>query len=245
MPMNTVQSPEYSCPAGTLPTNAPTAPTAAPTQAPTYANNCVPGYLGLQSGGTPLLDDETFVNEEFGVFIIQQGDGNLIVFRGTPEARGELVWASGGILDGAEEFYSQVNGDGSLVTYVGTPEAGGQVIFSTADQAAETAKQEGSYFLGIDCNSEVVSVYAGSWLNLREAVSVWNSVPTSPPTAYPTKPPTTAPPTAAPEPTVGPQPTAAPTSISLTLGETKTSSATTASMCLSVVALLLVNAVLL
>ena len=78
---------------------------------------------------------------EYGVFIIQQGDGNLVVYRGTPEDRGEVVWASGGILDGAEEFFTQLNADSNLVTYVGTPEAPGQLLWSTESQTAETAKQ--------------------------------------------------------------------------------------------------------
>jgi hypothetical protein len=68
MPMNTVQSPEYVCPAGTLPSVAPAVPTAPPTQAPSFPNSCVPGYLGVAYGQPPLLDDETFVNEEFGTY---------------------------------------------------------------------------------------------------------------------------------------------------------------------------------
>jgi hypothetical protein len=198
MPMNTVQSPEYACPAGTLPSAAPTVPTAPPTQAPSYSNSCVPGYLGVAYGQPPLLDDETFVNEEFGVYIIQQGDGNLVVFRGTPENRGEVVWASGAQLSGGFDFYTKVNSDSNLVTYVGTPEAPGEPLWATGVESTTTAKAAGEYFLGIDCNSEVVSVYEGSWQNPQEAVSVWNSQPTSPPTAYPTMPPTTSPPSAPP-----------------------------------------------
>jgi hypothetical protein len=171
----------------------------------------------LHTGGTPLLTDETFVNEEFGVFLIQQGDGNLIVFRGTPEDEGDLVWASGGILDGAEDFFSQVNADSTLTTSEGTPDDPGQEVFTTASQTAETERQTGEYFLGIDCNSEIVSVYSGSFENPRESVSVWNHAPTTPPTAYPTRPPTTAPPTMAPPP---PEPTASPTGVSLELGTT-------------------------
>jgi hypothetical protein len=96
----------------------------------------------------------------------------------------------------------------------------------------------GDFFLGIDCNSEVVSVYSGTWENPREGVSVWNSQPTVPPTAFPTRPPTTAPPTVAPE------PTQQPVKITLTAGPTlngtsSTSSASVPSMCLSVVFTLL------
>ena len=102
-------------------------------------------------------------------------------------------------------------------------------------EVAARGAMVGDFFLGIDCNSEVVSVYSGTWDNPRESVSVWNSQPTVPPTAYPTRPPTTAPPTAAPEPT---QP---PVEITLTAGPTlngtssSTGSASVASMwCISV-----------
>ena len=212
MPRNDVQSFQYQCPAIDY-QSTPAGPVAAPTLSPTHANNCVPGYLGLHAGGAPLLIDETFVNEEFGVFIIQQEDGNLIVFRGTPEAEGDLVWASGGILDGAEDFFSQVTADSILTTYEGTPDAPGQEVFSTASQTAETERQADEYFLGIDCNSEIVSVYAGSFENPRESVSVWNHAPTMPPTAYPT---VATPP---------PAPTASPTGVTLELGDTETTSA--------------------
>ena len=160
-----------------------------------------------------------YVNEEFGVFIIQQGDGNLIVKRGTPDNATDIIWASMGVLDNADDFFSQINPDSNLVTYVGTPEAPGEVLWSSQSDATEIAKaaaqarQDEVYFLGIDCNSEVVSVYAGMWDSPHEGVSVWNSQPTSPPTMYPTRPPTTAPPTAAPEPTQPPVP------VSLELGD--------------------------
>lgn len=243
MPVNMVQSPEYACPAGTLPAIGPTAPSPPPTQAPTAPNNCVPGYLGIATGQAPLLDDETYVNEEFGVFIIQQGDGNLVVKRGTPEASGEVVWASGGILDDAEDFYTQLNPDSNLVTYEGTPEAPGDSIWASADSASETSRgipgEEGDYFLGIDCNSEVVSVYAGTWDNPRDGVSVWNSVPTSPPTAYPTLPPTSPPPTFALEPTEKPVDI-----ILVRPNETATSSVTATYACMSFLTLLVVHVAL-
>jgi len=234
MPMNTAQSFEYACPAGTLPTSAPTVPTNAPTQAPTVPDGCIPGFLGISSDGSPLLDDEMYVNEEYGVYIIQQGDGNLVVYRGTPENRGEVIWASGGILDDAEEFFTELDPNSNLITFVGTPEAEarGEPIW-----ASDTVNPEGSYFLGIDCNSEVVSIYAGDWTNPAGSVAVWNSEPTSPPTIAPTRPPTTAPPT------IVPAPTAAPTGTSLVIGST--SGASMALSHLSVLALLFVNAALL
>jgi hypothetical protein len=240
MPMNLVQSPEYVCPSGTLPTRAPIAPTIAPTVAPTYSSSCVPGYLGVATGQPPLLDNEPFANPEFDVFIIQQGDGNLIVKRGTPDNANatEIIWASGGGLENEIDFFSLITSDGTLETYAGTPDAPGQLVYSTGSQVAARDATVGDFFLGIDCNSEVVSVYSGTWENPREGVSVWNSQPTVPPTAYPTRPPTTAPPTVAPE------PTQQPVKITLTAGPTlngtsSTSSASVPSMCLSVVFTLL------
>ena len=188
----------------------------------------MPGYLGIATGQPPLVDNEPFANLEFGVYIIQQGDGNLIVKQGTHADPGEIIWASGGGLDNAEDFFSQVTTDGTLETYVGTPEAPGEVIYSTGSQVAARGATVGDFFLGIDCNSEVVSVYSGTWDNPREGVSVWNSQPTVPPTANPTRPPTTSPPTAAPEPTQPP--------VQITLS---TSAASVASMCISVLSTLL------
>jgi len=247
MPLNTAQSLEYACAAGDLPTRPPTTPTGAPTTSP---NRCIPGFLGIASGGDPLLDDETYVNEKFGVFIIQQGDGNLVVKRGTPEVPGEVVWASMGVLDGADDFFTQLNSDSNLITYIGTPEASPrQELWSTESQAAETAKAEGEYFLGIDCNSEIVSVYAGSWENPSDSVSVWNSAPTSPPTTSPTVSPTTAPPTTPPTASATDAPTAAPVFVSLTAGSSGTSSAGAGAgagtSCLAMLALFLVNLALL
>ena len=232
MPMNTAQSFEYACPADTLPTNAPTSPTASPTQAPTSPNRCIPGYLGISSAGSTLSNDETYVNAEYGVFIIQQGDGNLIVQRGTPDAVGDIIWASGGVLQGTDGFFSLIGTDSILRTFVGTPDAPGVEIFSTESETA-TSRQAGDYFLGIDCNSEIVSVYSGSWENPVDSVSVWNSAPTLPPTSSPTRTPTI------------PPPTAAPVEISLTAGPTLlSSSASVSTTCLSLLAVLLVNVAL-
>lgn len=61
---------------------------------------------------------------------------------------------------------------------------------------------EGDYFVGIDCNSEIVSVYAGRWNN--PGVSVWNSEPTNPPTSSPTVLPTTKSPTVTSAPVASP-----------------------------------------
>jgi hypothetical protein len=246
MPKNLVESPEYICPSGTLPTRAPTAPTIAPTEAPTYPNSCVPGYLGIATGQPPLLDNEPFANVEFGVYIIQQGDGNLIVKRGTHADPGEIIWASGGVLDNEEDFFSQITSDGILETYAGTPDAPGQLIYSTGSQVTSRGASVGDFFLGIDCNSEVVSVYSGTWENPREGVSVWNSQPTVPPTAYPTRPPTTAPPTDA-APTIAVTPSPVPVSLELgddaigaeTDADDSTSSAAAAPTVVSMFAVLL------
>jgi hypothetical protein len=243
MPMNLVQSPEYVCPSGTLPTRAPTAPSVAPTEAPTYPNSCVPGYLGIATGQPPLLDNEPFANLEFGVHIIQQGDGNLIVKHGTFADPGEIIWASGGGLNGTNDFFSQITSDGILETYEGTPDAPGQLIYSTdGSEVVARGAVVGDFFLGIDCNSEVVSVYSGTWDNPRESVSIWNSQPTVPPTAYPTRPPTTAPPTEPPTTAPPTEPTQQPVDITLTPGPilngSSTSSAFVATMCTSVLSTL-------
>jgi hypothetical protein len=99
----------------------------------------------------------------------------------------------------------------------------------------------GEFFFGIDCNSEVVSVYSGSWDYPRESVSVWNSQPTVPPTAYPTKAPTTALPTAlfTAVPTVA-MTSSPPVPISLELGGDSTSSAAAEPAFVTIFAMLLI-----
>ena len=164
--------------------------TFAPTMAPTESYRCVPGFFGIVAKEIPLLNEEAFVNEEYGVFIEQQSDGNLVVRYGTPENPGEVVWASGATGD-ASSYYTTLNGESNLMTYEGSPENEGIQLWKT-----NTVNPEGDYFLGIDCTSEIVSVYAGRWNN--PGVAVWNSAPTSPPTTSPTMSPTTKAPTASP-----------------------------------------------
>jgi glucose/arabinose dehydrogenase len=164
--------------------------TFAPTMAPTQLYRCVPGFLGIVAKETPLLNEETFVNEEYGVYIVQQDDGNLVVRRGTPDNPGEEIW-SHGETGGASSYYTRLNGDSNLITSGGSPDNEGDQLWKS-----NTVNPEGDYFLGISCDSTVVSIYAGRWNN--PGVSVWNSAPTPAPTSAPSKAPTTNPPTAAP-----------------------------------------------
>lgn len=104
--------------------------TFAPTMAPSEPFRCVPGFLGIVAKETPLLEGETFVNEEYGVFIEQQSDGNLVVRRGTPDNEGEVVWASGET-GGASSYFTKLNGDSNLMTYAGSPDNEGDQLWKS------------------------------------------------------------------------------------------------------------------
>jgi hypothetical protein len=104
--------------------------TFAPTMAPTQLYRCVPGFLGIVAKETPLLNEETFVNEEYGVYIVQQDDGNLVVRRGTPDNPGEEIW-SHGETGGASSYYTRLNGDSNLITSGGSPDNEGDQLWKS------------------------------------------------------------------------------------------------------------------
>jgi PKD repeat protein len=132
-----------------------------PTQAPFEEVKCLPCSLGLLAKlpETNLETGQAFVNEECNVFIVMQDDGNLVVTHGTPDNPGEEIWDSNGF-EGAEgnigDYYTMLQGDGNLVTRKGSTVAPGDTIWNTGGGGVE-----GDYFLGTDCNLEIVSVYEG------------------------------------------------------------------------------------
>lgn len=67
-----------------------------PTQNPLETPKCLPYSLGLVAGEANLLRDIPFINEECGVYAIQQSDGNLVVRHGTPDDLGAYIWDSKG-----------------------------------------------------------------------------------------------------------------------------------------------------
>ena len=93
-----------------------------------------------------------YVNEEYGVYIIQQDDGNLVVHRGTPDNPGEAEVWSHGEMGGSLSYFMKLNGDSNLMTMAGSLENEGDQLWKS-----NTINPEGDYFLGIDCNSEVIS----------------------------------------------------------------------------------------
>ena len=59
------------------------------------------------------------LNNEY--FAVMQGDGNFVIYEGTPENRGNAKWASGSA-DTIGDYFAVVQGDGNFVVYKGTPE---------------------------------------------------------------------------------------------------------------------------
>lgn len=164
--------------------------TFAPTMAPSEPFRCVPGFLGIATEEF-FVDGQSYTNEEYDVTLTQQDDGNLVVTRGN----GDLVWESG-VTGSASNYYTTIQQDSNMITWEGTPENRGELHWKS-----NTLNAQGDYFIGIDCFSEVVSIYKGRYT--LPGASVWNSAPTPAPVAP------TAEPTASPPPTafVTPPPT--------------------------------------
>lgn len=121
-----------------------------PTNAPT---KCLPISLNFTSRGDVLRAGDTFENRDENVFISQQRDGNLVVSHGSPSNPGARIWASGAI--GSSDYYkTRLYSDSYLVTYESRDN---EVLWdSPGDDLVIT-----DYFLGLDCNKELVSVYLG------------------------------------------------------------------------------------
>ena len=161
--------------------------TFAPTMSPTETFTCVPGFLGIATEDV-LLAGDSYENVEYDAITTMESDGNLVVRRGN----GDVIWESG-VTGDASNYYTTLQQDSNLITWEGTPDNQGDVLWKS-----NTLNAQGDYFLGIDCYSEVVSIYKGRYTLPGE--SVWNSAPTPAPVT-----PTMAP-TAAPPPTEPPTP---------------------------------------
>lgn len=181
--------------------------TFAPTMAPSKPFRCVPGFLGLATEEF-MLDGDTYENAEYDAIATMQSDGNLVVKRGN----GDLIWESG-VTGSASNYYTTIQQDSNLITWEGTPENTGELHWKSNTLNAQVSKRsgcgvvcffshwclrflsmQGDYFLGIDCYSEVVSIYKGRYTLPGE--SVWNSAPTPAPVTPTAAPTVAAPPTA-------------------------------------------------
>jgi hypothetical protein len=131
-----------------------------------------PGLLGIVAWESELAQGEVFINSEFGVYAEQQDDGNLVVWTGTPDNQGELVWESG-FSGEVGNYFTRVLANGNMITYKGTlPEDIEAEVWQTGTN--EDVDPDGFYFFGIDGTSTVVAVYPGTPDNAGAAV--WQSV---------------------------------------------------------------------
>lgn len=76
------------------------------------ASNTLSMMMSLGVGGTLVSNNRQF-------FAIMQSDGNLCVYRGTPENQGAYMWGSQATGPG-EQFFTVVQTDGNLCTYYGS-----------------------------------------------------------------------------------------------------------------------------
>jgi PKD repeat protein len=167
-------------------------PTMAPVtgivSSPTNAGSVrTPGSLGIVAWASELAQGEGFNNTEFGVYAEQQDDGNLVVWRGTPDDQGELLWESG-FAGEVGNYFTRVLSNSNMITYKGTlPEDIEAEVWQTGTE--EFVDPDGLYFFGIDGTSTVVAVYPGTPDNAGAAVwksAVMAEVDTDSPTMAPT-----------------------------------------------------------
>jgi hypothetical protein len=108
---------------------------------------------------TILEANKAFVNEECNVFLFMQDDGNLVVKHGTPDNQGAGIWDSNGYVNASRSgyYFTYLQADGNLITSTGSTDDPGDSIWDIGYTGVE-----GEYFLGIDCNLEIISVYQGT-----------------------------------------------------------------------------------
>ena len=81
--------------------------------------------------GEYMLPGEYLVSPDGQHILLQQGDGNLVLYNGvSPQQTTGVVWSSKGTSGGAA-CYTTLQTDGNLVTYYGTPASRGGSIWSS------------------------------------------------------------------------------------------------------------------
>ena len=129
------------------PPSAPTPPEPTP---PEPTGSCQPGGLNFASKQV-IREGQSLQNKDLNVYFEQEKNGNLLVRRGE-----NLLWQSG-VFRSNGEYFTILQGDGHLITYKGTPSKRGDSVWKS-----HTPGDKMSYFLGIDCGRDSVSIYQGT-----------------------------------------------------------------------------------
>lgn len=125
---------------------------------PLLGSSVLPLNTALPVGGTLVS-----INQQF--FAVMQSDGNLCVYRGTPQNQGAYMWGSQAI-GGGGQFFTIVQGDGNLCTYYGTQSQQGAYLWGS-----QALSDGGQFFLVMQDDGNLC-VYKGTGLSDQGAF-VW------------------------------------------------------------------------
>lgn len=121
-------------------------------------SNVLPLNTALPVGGTLVANNQQF-------FAVMQSDGNLCVYRGTPQNQGAYIWGTQAT-GGGGQFFTIVQGDGNLCTYYGTQAQQGDYLWGS-----QALSDGGQFFLVMQDDGNLC-VYKGTGLSDQGAF-VW------------------------------------------------------------------------
>lgn len=132
-------------------------------------------YDALLKGNERLgMNERRQIKHPIEAYIIMQEDGNLIVWRGTPQARGSLLWKSGVSFPPRQEdqYTTQLQRDAHLLTWRLRNDGSGRRSF--VFRSFSPSKQ-GDYFLAVNCDRKTLSIFRQEDDGTLE--SVWTTEP--------------------------------------------------------------------
>lgn len=108
-----------------------------------------------------LLQNEILKHPFKDIFILIQGDGNVVAYRGTgfDDPSKQAYWASG-VSGNAGQYFLAFQGDGNLVAYSGSPLNVGGAIWSS-----NSATGVGDYVFKFDENTDAPAIYTGTYFD--------------------------------------------------------------------------------
>ena len=122
------------------------------------SSTCERGGLLYQEGKHGTNQEEVasghqIVNFDFNIFVEQERNGNLRVFRGWPDKVGDLLWESG-VDESDDDYYTKLQGDGNMITYRGISDDTSDPVWKTGKSGDDT-----HYFFGVECDLLSVVIY--------------------------------------------------------------------------------------
>lgn len=115
-----------------------------------------------------LATDEYLVSPGKNFVLIMQGDGNLVLYKGSgPKNLGQPIWNTQTSIDGNIESFLAMQEDGNLVVYRGTPQSNKGHVWN-----AGSVVGRGHYYLALQDDGNLV-VYRGVGPNDNRG-AVWS-----------------------------------------------------------------------